>query len=35
MFERVRAAGGLAKEDQLAEAERMLCAFVAMENGDA
>jgi len=35
MFERVRAAGGFAKEDpaQLAEAERMLQAFAAMEKG--
>ena len=35
MFEKVRAAGGFAKEDPaaLAEAERMLRAFAAMEKG--
>jgi hypothetical protein len=35
MFEKVRAAGGFAKEDpaDLAEAEKMLRAFVAMEKG--
>ena len=35
MFEEVRAAGGFAKEDpaELAEAEKMLRAFAAMENG--
>ena len=34
-FERVRAAGGFGKEDpaQLAEAEKMLRAFAAMEKG--
>jgi hypothetical protein len=34
MFEKVRAAGGFAKEDpaELAEAERMLREFVAIEN---
>ena len=36
MFEKVRAAGGFAKEDpaDLEEAERMLRAFAAMENGN-
>ena len=35
MFEKVRAAGGFAKEDpaDLAEAERMLREFAAMEKG--
>ena len=35
MFEKVRAAGGFAKEDpaDLAEAEKMLRAFAAMEKG--
>jgi hypothetical protein len=35
MFEKVQAAGGFAKEDQadLAEAERMLREFAAMEKG--
>ena len=37
MFEKVRAAGGFAKEDpaDLAEAEKMLRAFAAMEKRDA
>ena len=36
MFEKVRAAGGFAKEDPvgMAEAEKLLCAFAAMEKGE-
>jgi hypothetical protein len=33
MFEKVRAAGGFAKESDLAEAERMLREFAAIEKG--